>query len=49
MAQEITKNFKEFNIKAETTLESTLKEAKQEVKSTTVSSGDDSDTTGGDV
>lgn len=49
MVQEIIKNFKEFNVEAETTLESTLKEAKQEVKSTTAPSGDDSDTTGGDV
>lgn len=49
MAQEIIKNFKEFNIEAETTLESTLKEAKQEVKSTTTLPEDDSDIAGGDV
>ncbi len=49
MIQEIINNFKEFNIEAETTLESTLKEAKQEVKSTTTISNDDSDIAGGDV
>ena len=35
MIQEIVNNFKNFNKEAETTLEATLKEAKEEVKSTT--------------
>lgn len=49
MIQEIINNFRKFNIEAETTLESTLKEAKQEVKSTTNPPNNDSDIAGGDA
>ncbi|NLY36226.1 MAG: TRAP transporter small permease [Tissierellia bacterium] len=48
MAEEIFKNFKNFNIQAETTMESTLKEAKEEVKSTTGPLVGKSDILGGD-
>ena len=48
MVQEIINNFKEFSVEAETTLESTLKEAQQEVKGTVTLSKNDADIIGGD-
>jgi TRAP-type C4-dicarboxylate transport system permease small subunit len=38
-AQEIVNNIKNFNVKAETTLEATLKEAKEEVETSGVNLG----------
>ena len=47
-AQEIVSNVRNFNVKAETTLEATLKEAKEEVKITGVKVDDNDKYTGGD-
>ena len=47
-AQEIVSNVRNFNVKAETTLEATLKEAKEEVEITGVNVDDDDKNTGGD-
>ena len=47
-AQEIVSNVRNFNVKAETTLEATLKEAKEEVEITGVKVDDNDKNTGGD-
>ena len=47
-AQEVVSNIKNFNVKAETTLEATLKEAKEEVETTGVKIDDDFKKSGGD-
>jgi len=47
-AQEIVSNVRNFNVKAETTLEATIKEAKEEVKITGVKVDDNDKYTGGD-
>lgn len=47
-AQEIVSNVRNFNVKAETTLEATLKEAKEEVEITGVNVDDNDKNTGGD-
>lgn len=47
MFQEIIKNFKNFNKEAETTVEATLKEAKQEVQATVSPSVGNTDVLGG--
>ena len=47
-AQEIVSNVRNFNVKAETTLEATLKEAKEEVETTGVQVDDNYKNTGGD-
>lgn len=49
MVQTIISNFKNFSKKAETTLEATLKEAKEEVKATGVNFGDQAELQGGDL
>lgn len=47
-AQEIVSNVRNFNVKAQTTLEATLKEAKEEVEITGVKVDDNDKNTGGD-
>jgi DNA-directed RNA polymerase alpha subunit len=47
--QEIINNIKNFNKKSETTLEATLKEAKEEVKATGVHLDDNVKAEGGDL
>lgn len=47
-AQEIVSNVRNFNVKAETTLEATIKEAKEEVEITGVKVDDNDKNTGGD-
>ncbi|MDD4089509.1 MAG: TRAP transporter small permease [Tissierellia bacterium] len=47
-AQEIVSNIKKFNVKAETTIEATLKEAKEEVEITGIKIDDDFKNSGGD-
>ena len=47
-AQEIVSNIRNFNVKAETTLEATIKEAKEEVETTGVKINDDLKDSGGD-
>jgi len=49
MLQEIINNFRNFNKKIESTIEATLKEAKEEVEITGVHVDDHADLTGGDV
>jgi len=46
--QQIVHNIKNFNVKAETTLEATLKEAKEEVETTGINIDDEFKTPGGD-
>lgn len=47
-AQEIVSNVRNFNVKAQTTLEATLKEAKEEVETTGIQVDDNDKNTGGD-
>ena len=47
-AQEVVSNIKNFNVKAETTLEATIKEAKEEVKTTGIKIDDDFKNSGGE-
>lgn len=47
IVQEIFSNFKNFNMKAETTMEGTLKEAQEEVQSTIAPNKGDPDILGG--
>jgi len=49
MIQELISNFKNFNKKIETTLEATLKEAKQEVEATRIDYAEKADLTGGEI
>ncbi len=49
MVQEIISNFKNFNNPIETTIETTLKEAREEVKITGATIKDDTSLTGGDA
>jgi len=48
MVQEIISNFRNFNVKAETTLEATIKEAKQEVDATGIAIDDNEGLLGGE-
>ena len=47
-AQEVVSNIKNFNVKAETTLEATIKEAKEEVETTGIKIDDDFKNSGGE-